>query len=212
MKELITFILLPLAILLAEPVYGQNDSLPELGVTELRSGDLVFAVNNVGNAITESTSNDKELPIDHVGIVAKDSGETFVVEATTGYGVRRVGLSQFMDDNPLCVVGRVAGLDAVTSIHKAMKYEGLPYDSLFEPDDSAMYCSELVQKSYVDSVGQTIFKTIPMSFHDSTGKILPYWTELYRRHGKNVPEGAPGTNPSQLSKDRRIKLVGWLYK
>lgn len=212
MKRFVLNLLLLLVGLVAVPAYAQNDSLPMLSVNDLRTCDLLFAVNERGNAITQSTSKLGELPIDHVGILYIKGGKPLVVEATTGYGVRSVGVAQFLADNPVCVVGRVDGINSLKSVTNALRFDGLPYDSLFEPDDSAMYCSELVQKSFVDTLGHAVFGTIPMSFHDATGKILPYWTELYRRHGRKVPDGAPGTNPSQLSNDHRTKLVGWLYK
>ena len=53
---------------------------------------------------------------------------------------------------------------------------------------------------YVGMDGKPIFGTIPMSFHDSTGRILDYWTEFYRQRGMAVPEGLPGTNPGELSR------------
>ena len=72
---------------------------------------------------------------------------------------------------------------------------------------SAIYCSELVQMCYVDTAGRPIFGTIPMSFHDRSGRILDYWTEFYRQRGMAVPEGQPGTNPGQLSRHSRVTTI-----
>lgn len=190
--------------------YGQTVVSSTLSAGDLRDGDLLFAVNEEGNAITASTSSGRDLPIDHVGIFFRDGGKSCVVEASARRGVAVTDLAAFLADNHLCVVGRVDSLLADASVSNALRYRGLPYDSLFEADDSAMYCSELVQKSFVDSLGHHVFTTIPMSFHDSTGTVLPFWTDFYRRHGRTVPEGEPGTNPGQLARSPKTKIIGWM--
>lgn len=193
-------------------VAGQKKMLPTLGAGRIEYGELIFSVNNGGNAITKSTASDDELPIDHVGIIVFECDSPYVLEATPEYGVKIASMKDFMSVNPVCVVGKVRGVDAHASVERALKFFGLPYDSLFDASDSAIYCSELVQKSYVDTLGNAIFSTIPMSFHDNAGVILPYWTDFYGRHGKKVPEGEPGTNPAQLARSQRVVLVGWLLK
>lgn len=184
-----------------------NSTLCELPIAELRAGDLLFAVNRGGNAITQSTTSPRDLPIDHVGIVCMMDGQPAVIEAAEEYGVTVTQIDSFLKHNPECIVGRVDSLDTKRSIDHAMDFLGLPYDSLFDPDNREFYCSELVQKSFVDIHGNPIFSTIPMSFHDSTGTILPYWTEFYRRNGRKVPEGEPGTNPAQLAKSEKVKII-----
>lgn len=189
-------------------LFGSCGSSSKVDGMRLHTGDLLFVVNENGNAITQSTVSAGQAPIDHVAIFFMRSGKPFVVEATTGRGVSERGVNDFLGDNAVCLVGNVKGLDSKASVDKALAYVGLPYDSLFEPDDSAMYCSELVQKCYVDKRGKAVFHTIPMSFHDASGTIVPYWIELYRRHGRSVPEGAPGTNPAQLAADKSVTIVG----
>lgn len=46
-----------------------------------------------------------------------------------------------------------------------------------------------------------------MNFRDSTGQIAPYWQEHFARLGMPVPEGVPGTNPGELSKDPALVAV-----
>ncbi len=205
-----TLFIIVLALLGVLEGRGQSAELPELAPGDLFPGDLIFAVNTEGNAITASTSSGRNLPIDHVGMIYVECDSFFVLEAAPERGVGITELDSFLCRNPLCVVGRVANIDVPKSIENVWGYFDLPYDSLFEADDSAIYCSELVQKSCVDSTGRRIFPTIPMSFSDSTGTVLPYWTRLYRRHGRPVPEGEPGTNPAQLARDPSTTLLGWL--
>ena len=49
-----------------------------------------------------------------------------------------------------------------------------------------------------------------MSFHDDTGNITDYWKEFYKKQGLEVPEGQPGTNPSELSQRENVKITGRL--
>ena len=46
-----------------------------------------------------------------------------------------------------------------------------------------------------------------MSFHDNNGKILDAWTQFYAFYHREVPEGEPGTNPGQLSRDKAVKVT-----
>lgn len=184
----------------------------EIAVDSLRQFDLLFVVNPDGNAITESTTATGQLPIDHVGYL--DQG--CVREAIPGKGVTLTKLSDFMkrniaiDGKPHIFVGRI-NTEVHLSDELASRYDAhIPYDSLYDPDDSAMYCSELIQKALLDKDGHQIFESIPMSFHDASGRILPYWIEFYRKHGREVPEGAPGTNPGHIARSPKVRILGWL--
>ena len=190
----------------------------EVATDELQSCDLLFVVNHQGNAITQSTTRSGSLPIDHVAIVLREGDSLWVYEAAPGKGVSHTPLSRFANDylhaaDPqyAIAVGRVTSSVIDTTATK-MRFTQItaPYDSLYLPDDSAYYCSELVQKTFVDHQGSLIFPTIPMSFHNEAGEILPFWTQLYARHGMAVPEGAPGTNPGQIAHNPQVRLIGYL--
>lgn len=184
-------------------------------VSDLRDGDLLFVVNGLGNNITDVTEGVDGLMIDHVAIYAGG-----IIEAIPDRGVWRIPLDSFivrLAETDAVLVGRVDGLDVGASIRNVEKFLGSPYDEIFMPSDSAIYCSELVQKSFVfkdksdDGQGpHAVFSTIPMSFHDSTGNVTEFWTKFYASRGLSVPEGAPGTNPGQLSCDPNVRLLGYL--
>ena len=91
-----------------------------------------------------------------------------------------------------------------------MTFLGCPYDYYYEPGDSAIYCSELVLKSYVGHSGNFIFSPIPMTFRDSSGAVPEYWTRHYAKRGLKVPEGEPGSNPGDLSRRPCVSLLGRL--
>ena len=184
-------------------------------LTDLRSGDLLFFAPAKDNAITKVTQGIGDVAIDHVAIVHRTNSSITTIEAVHR-GVVEMPIdstwARTRQKSETVIVGRInGGLDISASIANALQHLGKPYDFYFEPSDSAIYCSELVQKAFVDIAGKPVFHTIPMSFHTPDGKILPYWTEYYRRAGKTVPEGALGTNPGQLSRSRRLIILGRLY-
>lgn len=191
--------------------------------------------DGLGGAIAAVNEGIAQQNVSHVAIVVEGRGagpesqngmlvnetmpasqaEIHVIEATPQAGVRILSLSQFLteahhaaDGSPLIIVGRLKDTTGVAaSVRHAMTYLGLPYDTLYLPDETAIYCSELVQLSYRRPDGTAIFPQQPMSFSDSTGTILPYWIELYREHGMEVPEGLPGTHPATMSRDTAIVII-----
>ncbi|SFG41188.1 YiiX/YebB-like N1pC/P60 family cysteine hydrolase [Prevotella sp. KH2C16] len=183
--------------------------------SHLRDADLLFFAPGKGNAITDVTSGFAGRGIDHVAIFVRIGGTPCTLEAT-----HRGVIVQPMDStiarherrNEQVYVGRVRkGLDIPASLGNALRYLGKPYDFFFEPGDSALYCSELVQKSYCDKRGAAVFAPIPMSFHNDKGEITEYWKAYYRKAGRQVPEGAPGSNPGQLSRSKRIRILYQLF-
>ena len=178
---------------------------------DLQEGDLLFACSDTANAITRVTSGVENLPIDHVGIVHRiggDQGPLFVIEAVKPT-VCLTPIDSFLVDNARILVGRInVELDVYRSIRRCLAMVGKPYDDLFLPGDSAVYCSELVQINYVNPDANLIFEPVPMSFHDETGRVTDYWRNFYELRGMAVPEGAPGTNPGELSRRPQVTIVG----
>ena len=180
-------------------------------VNELQEGDLLFCCTNTANAITAVTSGVEDLPIDHVAVFHRIGGENgipYVIEAVKP-AVQLTPLDTFMCQNPHVIIGRMrTDLYIYQSIRRCLAMVGKPYDDLYLPGDSAIYCSELVQLNYRSVSDRPIFEPIPMSFHDSTGRVTDYWLEFYRQRGMKVPEGAPGTNPGELSCRPQITIIG----
>ena len=186
-------------------------SLPAIA-QDLLEGDLLFAYSNTaGRAISDATVHDTTaLPIYHVAILTQVNGTPYALEAIDE-GVVLTPFNEFKQrtlSKGGMMVGRLhdrSGIDQ--SVSNAMEHLGKPYDSLYMIDTQEIYCSELVQLSYVNGRGQRLFPLIHMSFHDSDGHIIDVWREHYARHGMAVPEGALGTNPAQLAKDPAIEII-----
>lgn len=196
--------------------------LRTIAQTELRHGDLLFNVTDTTTAsefaksIVGSTRGIDKMKVSHVAIVCQEDSGTFVLEATARHGVWMTPLKNYFEaadkdekGNPMVLVGHIKNQDAdlITSVQNAKAFLGLKYDFTFDPSDDEMYCSELVQKSYVTTDGKLLFPTIPMSFHDEDGKILPYWINYYLKRNLDVPEGEPGSNPGQLSRDKNVEIL-----
>lgn len=180
----------------------------------LKEGDLLFIAKKTNNPITDVTQGVDGLKIDHVAIYHKDGNTEYALEAIPPKVVL-TPISKFIErskgknknQKPQIVIGRVkTDIDINASIKKALSYIGRPYDFFYMPDDKEIYCSELVQKCYVDHKGNLLFTPIPMSFHDKNGKILKIWEDFYRLHKRKVPEGEPGSNPGDLSRRNILKI------
>ncbi len=167
-----------------------------------RPADLLFHVAATENAITAVTPG----MIDHVAImISADS----VIEAV-GKGVVTTPLDSLRKQKGYYLYARVRHAGRQRSIANARRFLGQPYDSLYLPDNEAVYCSELVLLSFVNKRGKPIFQPIPMTFRDSSGQIPTYWQEFYERNGIAVPEGEAGSNPAELSQRKIVKIVGKL--
>ena len=196
--------LLIAAVFVALSVTGQS-------VKELQEGDLLFCCADASNAITSVTNGIDNLPIDHVAVFHRIGGEEglpYVIEAVKPM-VCLTPIDSFLCVNPRVIVGRVnVEMDVHKSVRHCLLMVGRPYDDLYQPGDSAVYCSELVQLNYVAPTSELIFSPAPMSFHDESGQITDYWTDFYSQRGMAVPEGAPGTNPGELSRRPQITIIG----
>jgi len=197
-----------------------SDDLPPLDINLLEEGDLLFNVvanrsDELSNAIAEVTEGIDLHSISHVAIVCEQKGKMFALEASRKHGVWLNPIDSFIcqtdttpDGRPMILVGRLKDRSNIKySIRKALYYLGRPYDYLYMPDDREIYCSELVQLSFTDRQGHSIFPVEPMSFHDSAGHITDYWIDYYKRFGINVPEGKPGTNPGGISRSKAIDII-----
>ncbi len=176
--------------------------------SQLQEGDLLFCVSAQSNPITQVTQGAAGQAIDHVGIVHLCNDTVYVLEAIHR-GVVLTPINHFLSRrDSLVIATRLVDTVGVScSVERALQYIGRPYDFMFMPSDSAFYCSELVQKNYLDAHNQPVFQSIPMSFHDKTGKVTQYWKDYYARRGMQVPEGEPGSNPGDLSRSPKLRFL-----
>ena len=185
----------------------------DISLQNLHEGDLMFVVKETNNPITDATQGINGLKIDHVAIFHHTDSADYALEAY-GKAVSLTPLTKFLDrakgkeGKPLIAVGRViVDCDMATSMSRALSYLAVHTTISICLMKKKIYCSELVQKSFVDHHGLPVFPTIPMSFHDKDGKILDAWVHFYAFYHREIPEGEPGTNPGQLSRDKAVKVA-----
>ncbi len=203
-------ILLLLCLVCARIVLAQQVLPPS--TCGLCEGDLLFCASESGNQITAVTQGVDGMKIDHVAIAHWEGGKWYALEAVHR-GVCLTPIDSLLARRTCVVHAQLTDTVGVAqSVQRALACLGKPYDFNFMPDDSAYYCSELVQKNYRDRNGQLVFPPIPMSFHDKTGKVTAYWKDYYARQGLCVPEGEPGSNPGDLSRSKAIRILGRLVR
>ena len=179
----------------------------------ITTGCLVFVTDTIGmgNAIAQSTGQ-----YTHVAIIEVKGEQINVFEAIPGRGVVCRSFSHFLSDleqdHPgqelknyvkiLCPNVLFCG-DSVVA--RARRFLGQPYDDYFLPDNGRMYCSELVYECFLDSVGEHVFCQRPMNFKNQDGKVPLYWQQHFQRLGVEIPQGLPGTNPSDMAREKFMK-------
>lgn len=191
----------------------------------LQTGDLIFVgipadydldSDSMDSAITAATGGQTGINLIHTAIAEVDGeGRTWIIDATIKHGVDRHPLDTFLTDFtlkdgslPVFEIMRLKDdSPAEASVERAKQYLGLPYDVYFLPDNGAMYCTELVQESYLTPDGEPIFHTTPMNFLNPDGEMPVYWEQLFARLGEPVPQGVPGTNPQGMSKEPALRQV-----
>ena len=187
-------------------LHDQLDNITLHPLNELKNGDLLFLKggnDKMDKAIRESTGN-----YTHVAIVERDSADClWIIEASTVY-VRRILYDNWKWHGGGFDAYRLnVPFDAAAVIARAKSFVGQHYDNAFLPDNGELYCSELVYEAYLDSNGNHLFESKPMNFRDQSGRMPKYWKKHFRRLGIPVPEGVPGTNPTDLSKSPLLERV-----
>ena len=169
----------------------------------LQTGDLLFLNDNksaMEKAITASTGE-----YTHVALVERDSADdVWVIEASPKHGVQRIPYSQFERNNfgTIGIYRLTVPFDTAAVIARAMSMVGKPYDNAFLPDNDAYYCSELIQVAFGG-----LFPSQPMNWRDADGNLPEYWIKHFEELGMPVPEGVPGTNPTDMSRSPLLKIL-----
>lgn len=181
----------------------------------LRNGDLIFVGlpmdydaegGSMDEAITSATGGKDALNLIHVAIAEVKADSVWIIDATIAHGIDRHPLDTFLRDftlrdgsYPAFIVKRVQGVDADAAVERAKTFCGRAYDVRFLPDNDDLYCSELVQKSYLDAEGKPVFESEPMNFKAPDGTMPPYWEWLFSKLDMEIPQGVPGTNPQRMA-------------
>lgn len=181
-----------------------------------QTGDLAFKISGGGafsKAITDATGSG-EIQFDHVGIVWSRNDSLYVIEATSRGGVKVTPWEDFAASAPIVdgktgiVIKRLTVPFPVNdAIDRALSHLGEQYDWYYLPDNGRMYCSELVYESYLDYEGRRLFSAKGMNFKDKEGNMPQFWTDLFAKLGRPVPQDSLGTNPNDMAAEPILRTV-----
>jgi hypothetical protein len=187
----------------------------------LEPGDLLFQDLDCGpfcDAIEKVTVGYRGAKLSHVGIVAAEGpGRLAVIEAVSS-GVSVTPLEVFMARSrdaagrPKVLAGRLNAEHrhlVPAALREAFALKGRPYDKVFDIDNDAYYCSELVYRCFRRAGnGRPLFELQPMTFVDpDTGETFPAWRRYFAELGIPIPEGKPGINPGGISRSPALTIV-----
>ncbi len=181
-------------------------------------GDLIFIqMGDDSDAISTVTVGWHGARLNHMGVLVKVQGSDWVLEAYPPK-VMLTAFTQFIERSKNSI-GKVRYLVGrlrpewqhliPAAIAYGRKHLGIPYDNRFLTDEEHLYCSELVVDMFKAANGaQEFFPEKPMSFTDpATGEISTAWVNYYHFFGMDVPQGAPGSNPGDVSSDPRLDII-----
>lgn len=207
MKHALPYLTLLIALILYSCNGTSHTSLPceTPACTEgVCTGDLLFVQDTAGMglAIEQATGQ-----YTHVGIFEVCDGKVYLWDATPSLGVVRRDLDSVPKDYfALFTLSHLnTTFDTVKLIERLHLFEGQDYDLFFEHDNGRVYCSELVYECFFDQEGNRIFEAQPMNFKAADGSMPQYWIHLFDSLGSPIPQGMPGTNPTDLHSSRYLE-------
>jgi len=180
----------------------------------LKEGDLLFQKVQCGSfceAIEKVTPDYKGKHYSHVGIIIKKNNNLTVLEAISK-GVCLTDIDTFFARSGYkdIMIGRITCNYKKFNFNELNQYIGKPYDSVFDINNSAYYCSELVYLIYKDCSGKNLFKLSPMTFKDpETGTFFTPWVEYFSSMNVDIPEGKPGINPGAIMNSKCLKVFSF---
>jgi len=176
----------------------------------LKEGDLLFQHLSCGDfceAIEKVTPAYQNMHFAHVGILIKNEQNQWVVAEAVSKGVCITNLDTFINRSGKknIYVGRVKPEYKIPALKEIEKYVGKPYDTVFDINNNAYYCSELVYFLYKNKNGKSIFQLNPMTYKDpETGKYFPAWVAYFKKMDQPIPEGKPGLNPGSMINNKEL--------
>jgi len=180
----------------------------------IMSGDLVFRSTSAGgisDAINSVTKNSQQISYSHMGICIVENNNIWVYHAAPAKGVCKELLEDFCrPDTAFTYTTDLYRLDISIQSLKEIKtkldnYLGQPYDSTYIINNEGYYCSEFIYDVFKNN---EIFKLNTMTFKDPlTGLFHDGWIEHYKNLGIEIPEGQPGCNPNDMSKNKKLKFI-----
>lgn len=186
---------------------------------DIQEGDILFQDIDCGaycESIETVTQGIDGAHLSHCGIAIKSEQGTINIIEAVSRGVVITPLDSFLNrasdasGNPKVLLGRLKNTNPAeiqSILSNAKSKLGKPYDKIYDLEDDAYYCSELVYFAFKRGE-EFIFQPHPMTFTDpKTNKTFPEWVSYFNDLGIDIPEGKPGLNPGGISQSEYIEIV-----
>lgn len=177
---------------------------------KVRHGDLLFQYINCGSlceAINKVTPAYQGRHYNHVGIVIKTDSGFRVLEAI-GKEVCLTSVEKFiLRSGKYNILVAQVPLKYRYYLSYWKNYLNYPYDTVFQLNNGAFYCSELAYELFRDKKGKSFFHLYPMTFKDPvTQKFDSNWVRYFEKMNLPIPEGEYGLNPGSMLNEKKIKI------
>lgn len=166
-------------------------------------GDLIFQTWDTerSKAIKKATNS----KYSHVGIIfLRPRGSEYIVYEAWD-SVRMVPLQQWVDrgEGKHVLIMRMKGANKIFTAKKleklkavAKKFRKIPYDPYFGWGDDRMYCSELVWKTFHESLNLRLSEPKPLKLLDLSDPLLK--KKLKEKYGEKIPMEELVVSPQDL--------------
>lgn len=197
-------------------------------INDLQKGDLLFQLRVGGDVeyiISRLFAGRNGVSLNHVAIAC---GNNEIIEACRPQ-VHRIKVDHFLQKSvrdtagqPCVIHARILPeLQSLTdaAVSFAEQQVGQCYDDQYSNKKHSnkqhrskrqeWYCSELILEAFrYANKGHFVFPETPMSFRDmETGELFPYWTTFFKKAGKPIPEGEPGSHPALMSCSEKLEIL-----
>jgi hypothetical protein len=188
-----------------------------IDVNHLQFGDIIFqkSQSQQAAAISEATHS----PWTHVGLLVRKAKDKswYVAEATATsmdinplekFILRGIGQEFVVKRFPRTILDLSDPNNQKVLMDSINSYAGRSYDSFFEWSDNAIYCSELVWKSYYKSFLVAPGTVQKIGELDLSGPIIRQFVEIREKlKGSPVNLDEPIVTPISVMDDSRLTTV-----
>jgi hypothetical protein len=193
--------LLALCLLYTACTYARNT----LGRYEPQEGDIVFQ-SLPHSPLTDAIEGASASPFSHCGILHRMGTQWVVIEAIGP--VKETPFAEWVvqarDRKYTAFRLKVAYRTKIPAfIRAAQTYEGRPYDTHYDFDDAAIYCSELVYKAFRKATGEGLGRI------QKLGDLQwqPYAEVIKSIEGGKLPLDRRMITPRSLSEAQQLEKI-----
>jgi hypothetical protein len=177
---------------------------------QLRGGDIIFHTSQSTQSIAIQKATHSKYS--HMGIIFFRDGKPYVFEATNT--VQYTPLKEWVarGEDGHYVIKRLADADRILTpqaiaklLHTATRFQGKPYDLVFEWSDERLYCSELVWKIYDRGLGIELGRLQKLRDFDLSDPVVK--SEIKERFGNHIPMEETVISPGEMFSADSLRVI-----